>query len=233
MHRSKKHPARPIESLLKSPALSAVLGIVHGFGVRGVGVGEYLDGLGVSPRSLFRTKQVHGNCVHYLVQHKNDSLVGDAFITDKARLVCSVRSADCAPILIADNNRGAIAAVHAGWRGTAADAVGTAVKTMNRTFGTNPGDCVAAIGPTICPTCYKIGDDVVGALRPLELERDCLADGRLDLARANAALLERAGLSPSNIEIIPQCTCCDNTFASWRRDRRDHERQVSFIMIKD
>ena len=206
--------------------------IVHGFGVRGVGVGEYLDGLGVSSRGLFKTKQVHGNCVHYLEHNKHDPLVGDAFITDKPELVCSVRSADCAPILIADTRRSAVAAVHAGWRGTAADVVGAALKTMNRTFGTDPQQCVAAIGPTICPTCYEIGDDVVGALRHLELERDCLADGRLDLAQANAILLERAGLLPCNIEIIPQCTCCDTTFASWRRDRRHHERQSSFIMIE-
>ena len=144
-----------------------------------------------------------------------------------------MRSADCAPILIADTKRPAVAAVHAGWRGTAADVVGEAVKTMNRTFGTDPGDCVAAVGPTICQSCYEVGEEVAEAFRPLDLGEDCLVEGmKVDLARANAVLLERAGLSPSNIDIIPQCTCCDTTFASWRRDQSDHERQASFILIK-
>lgn len=159
-------------------------------------------------------------------------LEGDAFIADRPGVVCFVRTADCAPILIADAKRPAVAAIHAGWRGTAEDVVGATLREMREAFGTRPSDCIAAVGPRICGGCYEVGAEVIRSLSALALSDGCLPDARhADLGNANRALLLRAGLSPENIALLPHCTACDRTFASWRRDRLESERQFNFIVL--
>ena len=72
----------------------------------------------------------------------------------------SVRAADCVPILLADRRTGAVAAIHAGWKGTAAGAAIVAVQNLTSRYGTNPEDVVAAVGPSIGPCCYEVGPDL-------------------------------------------------------------------------
>lgn len=243
--------------LLRCRALDAVPGVVHGFGVRGPDAAAYLDALGVCDRVLVRTNQIHGSCVHYLaddcaadhpspfpsplppLKHRRarrgegkEVLEGDAFITDRPGIVCFVRTADCVPILIADGKRAAAAAIHAGWRGTAEDVVGETLRAMREAFGTDPAGCIAAIGPRICGGCYEVGREVIDALSALALSDGFLPDPRhADLGRANEELLLRAGLDARNISVLPHCTACDRTFASWRRDRIESERQFNFIVL--
>lgn len=220
--------------LLRCSALDAVPGVIHGFGVRGSDAAAYLDALNVPERFLIQTNQIHGSVVHYLSwPKKGKKLEGDAFVTDRPGMVCFVRTADCAPILIADAKRPAIAAIHAGWRGTAEDVAGETLHAMREIFGTDPADCVAAIGPRICGGCYEVGPEVIRALAALSLTDGCFPDPRhTDLGRANRELLLRAGLDPQNISVLPHCTSCDRTFASWRRDRSEDERQFNFILLK-
>ncbi|MBN1283064.1 MAG: laccase domain-containing protein, partial [Proteobacteria bacterium] len=139
------------------------------------------------------------------------------------------RTADCVPILIADPKKNAIAAVHAGWRGTALDVAGESIRGMNRAYGTDPADCVAAIGPCICGPCYEVGREVVERLESLDLGRDWISgDRRVDLGVANRALLLRAGVA--HIDMLDLCTSCDHRFSSWRRDKNEG-RQVNFILL--
>ena len=87
----------------------------------------------------------------------------DIAVSDDPSVALSVRAADCVPILLADRATGAVAAVHAGWKGTAAGAVIVAVRALTSRYGTNPGDVIAAVGPSIGPCCYEVGPDLAAA----------------------------------------------------------------------
>jgi YfiH family protein len=213
---------------VKSKQLSEIGWIEHEFGV---GAGDVRDLVAPSAK-IFDTEQVHGNAVHVLEDETGDSVLnGDAFVTSEPGLVCHVRTADCVPILIADTKNKIVGAIHAGWKGTAKDVVGHAIKKMRDRFGTNPEDCIAAIGPCICGGCYEVSEDVISEIERLNLKCEWQVGARnVDLGRANRELLERAGLPPHNIDMLLSCTSCDPRFASWRRNRTK-ERQVSYIII--
>ena len=219
--------------LLQSALFDRVPGVIHGFGVRGPDAAAYLDAMGIADRYLPTTNQVHGARVHYLVRPGGGrTLEGDAFISDRPGMVCFVRTADCVPILVADTKRPAVAAIHAGWRGTAADVAGEAIRAMGEVFGTRPADCVAAVGPRICGSCYEVGPEVIKAMRELDLGDGWRSGERhVDLGKANAELLARAGLDSASVAVFPRCTACEPDFISWRRDRTVSGRQFNFIMI--
>ena len=200
----------------------------HGFGV---GLGNVRD-LVTPSSTAFDTEQGHGNAVHVLDDEAGDHILnGDAFVASRPGIVCHVRTADCVPILIADTKNRAIGAVHAGWKGTAQGVAGHAIAMMRDRFGTNPSDCLAAIGPCICGSCYEVGEEVLDGLQVLDLEGEWrVGERHVDLGRANRELLERAGLPPHNIDILSHCTSCDPRFVSWRRDRAEG-RQISYILI--
>jgi YfiH family protein len=220
-------------SIQHSTSLCSIDGIVHGFGVGTVGLESHLKAQNIQNYFSFSTEQVHGRRVHVL-RDKPDGrmLYGDAFITDRPCLICHVRTADCVPILIADRRNRSVAAIHAGWRGTSLDVVGATVQKMNRAFKTDPSDCFAAIGPRICGSCYEVGAEVVEALQKLEIDESWrLEKNCVDLGVANELLLIRAGVPSNKIDMLTHCTCCDERFASWRRDRTARARQVNYIMI--
>jgi YfiH family protein len=90
-------------------------------------------------------------------------LQGDALLTSQPGLLLAVQTADCVPILLADTARRAVAAIHAGWRGTLERVVAKTVGRMRLEFGTRPADIVAAIGPAIGRCCYEVGPEVAQA----------------------------------------------------------------------
>jgi purine-nucleoside/S-methyl-5'-thioadenosine phosphorylase / adenosine deaminase len=145
----------------------------------------------------------------------------------------TVRAADCVPILLADRQSGAIAAVHAGWRGTAAGAVLAAVQALTWRFGTEPRDVVAAIGPSIGPCCYAVGDEL---LEKFKLHPDASrwfdrAGGlHFDLWQATRDQLERAGVRSQNIHTSELCTFDHpDVFHSYRRDGKAAGRLAAAI----
>lgn len=218
--------------MLFSDLLKTVPGILHGFSLRGTTIEAIAGGLDLPHCRYAFTDQVHGNEVHVLpAASERATILGDAFITAQAAQICHVRTADCVPILIAHRTGRAVAAVHAGWRGTALDAVGETLRQMERRFEVRACDCVAAIGPRICGRCYEVGEEVTQALTALELQEDWRLDPRhVDLGVANAELLARAGIPRSQIECLPHCTCCDERFTSYRRDKSEAGRQVNWIV---
>lgn len=212
--------------------MNTVDGVVHGFGFRNIALKVHLVQSDIGDYLFPETDQVHGNAVRIISgDEEGKTIFGDSFITDKAGVVCFVRSADCTPILIVDSKKRAVAAVHAGWRGTAKNVVGETVLAMQKKFGCAPVDLAAAIGPRICGKCYEVGVEVVGAMSWME-KRDWMLDEKhVDLGVANKAQLEASGLSSANIELFSDCTRCDKKFASFRRDGTDAERQFSFVAI--
>jgi YfiH family protein len=87
----------------------------------------------------------------------------DALVSNDPRVAIAVRAADCVPLLLADTKTGAVAAVHAGWRGTAAGIAAAAVEALSGDCGVQPQHLVAAIGPSIGPCCYEVGSELVDA----------------------------------------------------------------------
>jgi len=170
-------------------------------------------------------QQVHSNIT--LVADRRSGCVGegDALLSGRSGITVSIRTADCLPILLADRRTGAVAAVHAGWRGTASGIVGVALDRMRAEFGSEPADVLAAIGPGIGGCCYEVGIEVAQQLGES-------AAGRVDLAEHNRRQLESAGLLASHIEVVSPCTFCGaEQFYSYRRDAERAGRMISFIRL--
>jgi hypothetical protein len=174
--------------------------------------------LGISGDRIRLIRQVHGSAVAIALRDLNGSWPtpeADAVLSDDPSSAIAVRVADCAPILIADLRRGAVGAVHAGWRGTVRSAAREAVHAINGTFGSFPGDLIAAIGPCLGPCCGEVGEDVVDAFRRAGHDEAALSRwfsigprGRphLDLWRANADQLAAAGVPRERIHVAELCT---------------------------
>jgi YfiH family protein len=162
------------------------------------------------------------------------SAEGDALISNEAGVTVGVRTADCVPILLVDQETRAIAAVHAGWRGTAAEIVLHAVEDLQTEFGANAAHLHAAIGPSIRACCYEVGRDVAEQFRPIFPEWESLHGEEtctmLDLVEANRRILVGSGVPDSQIYDCGLCTvCCPEEFHSYRRDPQDRGRMVAFI----
>jgi YfiH family protein len=144
----------------------------------------------------------------------------------------AVKTADCVPILLVDRDRRAVAAVHAGWRGTVAEIARRAVEEMRREFGSDPSELEAAIGPGIGACCYEVGPDV-GAHFRQHSEPGREGRARVDLAAANRRQLLEAGLDSARIYISGLCTMCrPDEFHSYRRDKQDAGRMFSFVGLR-
>lgn len=181
-------------------------------------------------------EQVHGD----QVEHVRDRTEAGAFkcdglVTDRQGLVVGVRTADCVPILLFDADHGAVAAVHAGWRGVAVSIVVRAVERMQRQFGSEPAKLVAGIGPAIGLCCYEVDDEtaaqVAGAAPEMPMERTRPGHARIGLAEAVRQQLQRAGLPAWSIEEVGGCTSCQSgLYFSHRRDRGKTGRHLSWII---
>ncbi|HVB98780.1 MAG TPA: peptidoglycan editing factor PgeF [Candidatus Dormibacteraeota bacterium] len=165
---------------------------------------------------------------------------GDALLTRARGPLLTVQTADCVPILLADSRKHVVAAIHAGWRGTAARIAEKAVGDLRMNFGTRPQDLWAAIGPAIGICCYEVGPDVAqefgsqfacasewfeGPFEPLSIGdeptpflwlqtdppgHDRPKRAQLDLVAANRWQLESAGVRAQRITSCGLCTSCQN-----------------------
>jgi YfiH family protein len=138
----------------------------------------------------------------------------DGLITAVPGILLGIQTADCVPVLVADTKNRVVAALHAGWRGTAARIVEQGIAQMVSGFGSHPEDIVAAIGPSIGPCCYTVGEEVHTAFTTGFSYGESLfqtsPDGtqHLDLWAANRHQLRDSGIPSSNITVIGECTGC-------------------------
>ena len=150
-----------------------------------------------------------------------------------------VFNSDCIPVLLYDPKRRVIAALHAGWRGTAAGIVTKAVAQMTRIYGSNPADILAAIGPGIGKCCFETHEDVPNAMTSamagsslpfIQLKEN--GKFAVDLKGINARRLEMAGLSPDHVDICDECTGCQpDRFWSHRRLGTQRGSMASAIQL--
>jgi polyphenol oxidase len=191
---------------------------------------ERATGLGFA-----RVKQVHGARVLRASTPGEPTEEADVVLSSAAGVAACVSVADCVPVLVADPETGAVAAVHAGWRGTLAGAAAAAVAALARDGSTPPSRFLAAIGPSIGPCCYEVSEELAARFRA-ELGSTVTPGAgsrgapHLDLWASNAGVLARAGVSPERIEVLGRCTSCEGElFFSHRRDAGRTGRQVAFI----
>lgn len=164
----------------------------------------------------------------------SEDLEADGLVTSLPGERIAVKTADCVPILIADPEHRAVAAVHAGWRGTLAGVAAAGVEALRVRFGADPARLRAAFGPSIGPCCFETGGEVSVLFREIFPDRNDLGRRtRLDLRAANLRILTAAGIPAAQIDADPPCTCCGGgEFFSWRRDRRKGERMFAVIGIR-
>jgi YfiH family protein len=201
---------------------------------------QLADSATVAPGQLVRLAQIHGDEVLHVDEVSSEGGSygrGDGLVTNRIDVVLTICVADCVPLLIADRQTGAVAAVHAGWRGTARCIAARAVARLQRAFGSNPENLVAGLGPSIGPCCYQVGPELeqtfTDAGWSAEARARCFVydrDTRFDLWSANADQLRNAGVPADSIHIAGLCTACHpDLFDSYRRDGAGTGRLVGFI----
>jgi YfiH family protein len=205
---------------------------------------QAVNAVGGDVSNLRRIKQVHGRTVCVLGADSRASGTppeADAVVSATPGHVLAVQVADCVPLLIADPRTGAVAAVHAGWRGSAAGVAAATIKTLAREFDVRPGDLIAAVGPSIGACCYEVGPELVDAFRQFGASEEQLARWftrtqagslRLDLWAVNGDQLIDAGVPPAQIHISGLCTQTHATvFDSYRAQGPNAGRMAALIRV--
>jgi hypothetical protein len=272
--------------ILQVPALSKLPWLLHGFSTRPGGI-SHLDGetvlnlgftdwdtgenvlenrrrlqsaLDASDLQLIALKQIHSDVIHLIEAAPQEPCKGDASATNRPGLLLGVQTADCVPILLVDPKKRAIAAIHAGWRGTLARIAEKAIGQMQMHFATKPAGLLATIGPSIGPCCYEVGTEVATQFQSQFADAPDWFDEfrtgdepnpvqwlnmmppghqpppknvHLDLKKANRAQLLATGLPPQNIFTSDLCTACrPDLLFSYRKQGSQSGRLLSVIGIR-
>jgi YfiH family protein len=242
-------------SFLHSEALDRIPGIVHAFSTRRaersdftlgplsspnpiipMNRARFLAAIGAPGWPILKLRQVHSGIVRDMddTTAAGDPVEGDAAVTGIRGALLGVQTADCVPILIADNAGNCVAAIHAGWRGTASRISALTVARLTAKFAVQAKDLIAAIGPHIGVCCYEVGPEVVEAIHePGAFERRPeWSKPHLNLTAANRDQLLSAGLTADRIEATSLCTRCrGDLFYSYRREGESAGRMLSIIGI--
>jgi YfiH family protein len=217
--------------VLKIHELDGDSGFVHGFSTIALGsVGlthapdpapvlasrrAFARTLGIDAEPITTVGAVHGSTVAR-VDAPQDVVQGvDGLVTDRPGVALFATFADCYPIVLWDASKRCVGLAHAGWRGTAAGVATAAVKAMQDEYGSAPGDIRAGIGPGICGRCYEVGGEVASQFDARFVTPGAGDRFLLDLAAANEAQLEEAGLS--GVHVLGLCTKETNFLPSHRR----------------
>lgn len=204
--------------------------------------------LGIDPGLMVAGNQVHGDIVTVVGEtdkgkgafSEKDALPGtDALVTAAAGLPLASFYADCVPIFLLDPVNRVVALAHAGWKGTALRIGQKTVEVMAATFGTDPRDCLAGVGPSIGPCCYEVDEKVIshfwgGISVPSDLA-GAVSPGKwkLNLWEANRRVLLAAGIKAENILSACICTSChSDMFFSYRAQKGKTGRMMAIIMLK-
>jgi YfiH family protein len=217
------------DQVLRVPAFEALSWLEHGFGTKLSGVWPLED-----ERATLR--QIHSTVV--AVADRAGVLgEGDALVSNQPGLFVAVKTADCIPVLLVDPERRTVAAIHAGWRGTAGNIVRSTIDTLVSEFHTDPEMLWAAIGPGIRKCCYEVSGEVAEKFAAWLPEHAGAANGAmLDLTEVNRRQLVQAGLDVRHVfgpTTADWCTRCEpDTLHSFRRDGGAAGRMYSAIRIQ-
>jgi YfiH family protein len=198
------------------------------------------NALGLPLSRLLFPGQTHSNHVA-VVRDASEPLSlnnTDALITDCKGISVCVMSADCVPVLLYDVRKKAIGAVHAGWKGTTSKILTATVIKMQEAFQTDPADLIAAIGPSIGPEVYEVGEEVIIAAQKAfgrdagVLHNTISGKGHLDLWKANLLQLTALGVPEASVEVAGICTYTQHElFFSARRSQHKAGRFAAGILL--
>lgn len=199
------------------------------------------------PYPVIQGHQVHGSRVAVVDRPGiiREELEGyDAFVTNLPGVAIGVRSADCVPVLLYDPVKRAVAAVHAGWKGTVLHIVQAAINALRQEYGCSPSNLKAVIGPSIGPDSFQVGEEVAKKFKEEGFPMDVIwsfrgeGDGspmsgghHVDLWKANRWLLEKAGVKPEHIQVCGIDTYTDGAFFSARREGTACGRIINAIKL--
>jgi len=242
---------------LRAPGWEEVPHLAHGFLGRehdlpsgpfgGRDLVRVLTAAGERPVVVLATRQVHGSVVlapeDLEVCGRDDAAMpadlpaGDALVSASADVILTIRTADCAPVLLVAPRARAVAAVHAGWRGLLDGVVARVIATLHERYDARPDEIRAAIGPSIGGCCYEFGAEHREAFREAfgPASDSAWLPGRgdrphLELRTMAAAALTAAGIAREAIAVVGPCTAeHPGELHSYRRDGPKAGRQVSYI----
>ena len=190
----------------------------------------FFNAIGINFEQVAKSHQVHGAEILFATEAGRYEGY-DALITNVSGVQLAVTVADCTPILIFDPVQKAVAAIHAGWRGTVQQIVAKTVTQMQENFGTTPEDCIAYVGTCIDECSFEVGEEVA---EHFQSEHKRWDDDRnkffIDLKKANADQLLVAGLKKENIEISMFSTVLNNDdYFSYRAENGTTGRMLATI----
>jgi polyphenol oxidase len=193
--------------------------------------------VGIHDGRIVTMRQVHGDHIAEVRDKKlKEAGEADGMITDEPDIYLGVLTADCVPILFVAPKQRLIAAVHAGWRGTLAGIADKTVRMFSDQYGVDPGDLEVALGPSIGACCYEVKGDVAVPLMKkwgkLTTPSVLVMHGKtfVNLRRLNRDILRASGVPGKQLFLVGPCTSCTpEDFFSYRRERSETGRQMSFI----
>lgn len=212
----------------------------------------FADALGFPPEHMVLSHQTHTTNIRVVTAadrgkgflRERDYRDIDGLVTDCPDIVLVTFYGDCVPLLAVDPVHHVIGSAHSGWRGTLNNIGAELIRTMRETYGTNPADVRAAIGPSICPDCFEVGPEVAEAFlaergtafsEPI-LRRGNIKDGeqkyQLDLQEACRRNFLGAGLKEEHISLPDLCTCCNwDVLFSHRGSGGEHGLMAAFLWM--
>jgi polyphenol oxidase len=202
---------------------------------------RFLKAISAEEAAIITARQTHSTerCfIENLGQARGPQPDCDALTTRLTNVLLAIQTADCLPVLIADTKSMAMAAIHAGWRGTAGRITERTVADLMQSHGVNPRNCIAALGPTACAACYEVGEDVIerykkefGYWRNLFVNFKEGGKAHLDIRAANIQQLAFCGFTEDRIHLAEYCTMHRNDlFFSYRREGKGQPSSVGRLL---
>jgi YfiH family protein len=216
--------------------------------------------IGATDSPVVLLRQFHSAVAQFFAEPPAEPHKGDASFTNSRGILLGVQTADCVPILLVDPKKRAVAAIHAGWRGTLARIAEKTVGEMRMHFGSKPADILAALGPAVGGCCYEVGTELATEFTSQFADAaeyfDELRTGeepnplqwlnrmppghqpppknvRLDLRKANRSQLLANGLRESNIFVSELCTACrPDLLFSYRKEGAQSGRLLAAVGVK-
>ena len=207
------------------------------------------EAIGVQVEDIVMSKQTHTTNVRVVTEEdRGKGIVRDRDYTDIDGLITNVRGiclvtsyADCVPLYFVDPVRKAIGLSHSGWRGTVGKIGKKTVELMTESFGSDPADILACVGPSICSDCYEVSQDVIDKVK--EVFDEALWESlfyekgngkyQLDLWKTNEEVFQEAGILPEHIAVTNVCTRCNSRILYSHRVQGDKRGNLcAFLALK-
>ncbi len=200
----------------------------------------FLCSIGAESMALKTVRQVHKSKVIIVNSEEDEIQEGDGLISGGKNILLGILTADCFPLLLAEKNGNAVAALHCGWRSTAGGIIENSIRLFRNKFAVSSCELLAVIGPGIRQCCFEVADELITGFKDkgFNISKYLKPSNQperymFDLAGQIKEQLLEAGLKAEHIDDVAKCTCCDSAnFFSYRRDGEKAGRLMSVIGIK-